>query len=137
MNNRKFIFKTLRNSALILAMLSGCSNQQPLPPPEPNSAAAKIIYLGNLSFISVNDLRMIPATATNKFPIVNADIVNNSEDYNSIEYRLQWRDQNGIAVGTEEEWKTLSFSPQQLQRIKGSATSKYAVDFKLELKSKN
>ncbi len=133
MKNKNAFFKSASACALISVLLVGCATPPPLPPP-PNSAAAKIMYLGDLSYISVNDLRM---SATNNFSIVNADVVNNSNDYTAIEYRFQWRDKGGMVVGTEEEWKTLSLSPMQTQRIKGSATSKYAVDFKLELKSKN
>jgi uncharacterized protein YcfL len=75
--------------------------------------------------------------AINNFNVVNADVVNNSNDYTAIEYRFQWRDKGGMAVGIDENWKTLPLSPMQTQRIQGTATSKYAVDFKLELKSKN
>jgi uncharacterized protein YcfL len=56
---------------------------------------------------------------------------------NSIQYRFQWRDKNGMNVGSEESWKVLNFIPSQAQHIRGVATSKYAVDFKLELKNNN
>jgi uncharacterized protein YcfL len=133
MKNKNTFFKSASACILLSILLVGCATA-PLPPPPPNSAAAKITYLGDLRYISVNDLRMVPV---NNFFVVNADIVNNDNDYTAIEYRFQWRDKNGMSVGKEENWTTLQFSPMQTQRIKGTATSPYVVDFKLELKSKN
>lgn len=132
--NKNTFLKSCCVFALTPILLAGCVSQPPLPQPAPNSAAAKIMYLGDLPYISVNDLRM---NAINNFNVVNADVVNNSNDYTAIEYRFQWRDKSGMSVGKEENWTTLQFSPMQTQRIKGTATSPYVVDFKLELKSKN
>ena len=75
--------------------------------------------------------------AVNNFNVVNAEIINNEDDFAAIEYRFQWMDKNGMSVGTEENWTTLQFVPKQIQRIKGVSTSMYAVDFRLELKNKN
>jgi uncharacterized protein YcfL len=130
----KNIIKSITNATLSLIILSGCASQVPSQPPAPNSVAAKINYLGDLPYISINDLRMSPV---NNFKIVNADIKNNDSDYANIEYRFQWRDIDGMSVGTEENWTTLQLSPMQTQRIKGTATAKEVVDFRLELKSKN
>lgn len=118
---------------LILILLSGCSTQ-PLLPPAPNSIASKVIFLNELSDIAFGDLRSI---AVNGFLTVEAELINNSSSSNSLQYRFQWRDKNGMAVGVEETWKVLNFSPSQAQHIKGIATSKQAVDFKLELQSNN
>lgn len=127
--NKMILFKF----ALILILLAGCTTQ-PLLPPAPNSIASKVIFLNELPDIAFGDLRSVPV---NNFLTVEAELINQSSDYASLQYRFQWRDKNGMEVGIEENWKVLNFNPSQAQRIKGIATSKYAVDFKLELKSNN
>jgi len=134
MKNKKLIIKSFTKAILSLFLLSGCANQVPIQPPAPKSAAAKIVYQGELPTISVNNLRMV---AVNNFNVVNAEIINNEDDFAAIEYRFQWMDKNGMSVGTEENWTTLQFVPKQIQRIKGVSKSMYAVDFRLELKNKN
>jgi uncharacterized protein YcfL len=131
--NKNFFLKMFRNFALFCILIVGCTTQS-LPPPAPNSAAAKIVKLGDLTDISIKNLSL---NQKKEVIVANVDIINNEDDYIAIEYRFQWRDKDGMMVGTEENWKTLQFSPMQTQRIEGIATSKSAVDFKLELKNKN
>lgn len=124
-------FKMCRNFALLPVLLAGCAT--PLPP-APNSAASKLIFLNELSDVALGDLRAVPV---NGFLTVEAEFINNSSSYTSLQYRFQWRDRNGMDAGIEENWKVLNFSPSQAQRIKGIATSKNAADFKIELKDNN
>jgi uncharacterized protein YcfL len=133
MKNKNAFWKSCCIFALIPVLLAGCVNQ-PAQPPAPNSMAAKLIFLAELPDINVNDLRMI---SVNNLLVVEAEMTNSDNNYNAIQYRFQWRDKNGMQVGNEENWKVLNFSPSQAQHIKGIATSKYAVDFKLELKNNN
>ena len=133
MKNKNAFWKSCCIFALIPVLFAGCATQ-PLSPPAPNSMAAKLVFLAELPAINVSDLRMI---SVNNLLVVEAEITNNDNNYNAIQYRFQWRDKNGMDVGSEENWKVLNFSPTQSQRIKGIATSKYAVDFKLELKNNN
>ncbi len=151
--------------ALITVLLEGCATQS-LPPPAPNSIASKVILLNELPRISIYDLRMVPIndflvieaelvhndtfsdTILKNAPwfttlpvlIVGAavqPIFSSSASSNSIQYRFQWLDKNGMNVGSEESWKVLNFIPSQAKHIRGVATSKYAIDFKLELKNNN
>ena len=163
--NKNAFFKMCCDFALIPVLLTGCATQ-PLPPPAPNSIASKVILLNELPRISIYDLRMIPIndflvveaelvhndtfsdTVLKSAPwfttlpvlIVGAAVqpmFSSRSSSNSIQYRFQWRDKNGMNVGSEESWKVLNFIPSQAQHIRGVATSKYAVDFKLELKNNN
>jgi uncharacterized protein YcfL len=163
--DKNAFFKTYRNLALIPFLLIGCVSQPTLPP-APNSIASKVILLNELPRISIYDLRMVPInnflvieaelvhndtfsdTVLKSAPwfttlpvlIVGAAVqpmFSSSASSNSIQYRFQWRDKNGMNVGSEESWKVLNFIPSQAQHIRGVATSKYAVDFKLELKNNN
>lgn len=152
--------------ALIPMLLSGCATQPPAPPP-PNSIASKVVLLNELPQISIYDLRLKPindflvvdaelvhnetfpdavlqtAPWFTTLPVLVVGAVtqpifsSSSSPSNSIQYRFQWRDKNGMRVGTDENWKVLNFVPSQSQHIRGVATSKYAVDFKLELKNNN
>lgn len=131
MKNKNTFLKSCCIAALIPILLVGCAT--PLPP-APGSAASKLVFLNELSNIALGDLRSVPV---NDFTTVEAELVNNSNDYTSLQYRFQWRDRSGMSVGIEENWKVLNFSPSQAQRIKGIATSKKATDFKIELKENN
>jgi uncharacterized protein YcfL len=122
---------TFLKFALIPILLAGCATT---PPPAPGSAASKLVFLNELSDISLNDLRAVPV---NDFLTVEGEFVNTSSDFTSMQYRFQWRDRSGMEAGIEENWKVLNFSPSQAQRIKGIATSKKATDFKIELKENN
>lgn len=128
--NKNVFFKSLR-VALIPILLAGCATPQP---PAPDSAASKLIFLNELSDIAQGQLR---AVNVNDFLTVEAEFINTSSSYTSLQYRFQWRDRSGMEVGIEESWKVLNFSPSQAQRIKGIATSKKATDFKIELKENN
>ncbi|MEI7796203.1 MAG: DUF1425 domain-containing protein [Methylococcaceae bacterium] len=164
MNKNSFL--KLCYFALIAVLFAGCATQ-PLSPPAPNSIASKVILLNELPRISIYDLRMVPInnflvveaelvhndtfsdTVLKSAPwfttlpvlIVGAAVQpmfsSRASSSNSIQYRFQWRDKNGMNVGSEESWKVLNFIPSQAQHIRGVATSKYAVDFKLELKNNN
>lgn len=122
---------TFLKFALIPIFLVGCATVQP---PAPGSAASKLVFLNELSDISLGDLRAVPM---NDFLTVEGEFINNSSDFTSLQYRFQWRDRSGMEAGIEENWKVLNFSPSQAQRIKGIATSKKATDFKIELKENN
>jgi uncharacterized protein YcfL len=127
--NKNTFLKSCRVFALIPILMTGCATPQP---PAPGSAASKLIFLNELSDISLGDLRSVPV---NDFMTVEAELVNNSSDYTSLQYRFQWRDRSGMESGVEENWKVLNFSPSQAQRVKGIATSKKAADFRIELKN--
>lgn len=143
-------------------LLVGCASRGQVPP-APNSMASKIIFLNELPTMNIYDLRMVPVNnflvvdadiihhddvdsilktapwfTTLPFIVVGSAVqplFSTKAPSDSIQYRFQWQDSNGMRVGSEENWKILNFSPSQAQHIKGIATSQYAVDFKLELKS--
>lgn len=117
--------------ALISILLTGCATPQP---PAPNSAASKLVFLSELSDIAQGQLR---ALNVNDFLTVEAEFVNTTNSFTSLQYRFQWLDKSGMEAGIEENWKVLNFNPAQAQRVKGIATSKKATDFKIELKENN
>lgn len=129
MNKNTFV-KACR-VALLPILLVGCATP---PPPAPNSAASKLVFLGDLSDIAQGQLR---AVNVNDFLTVEAEFVNTSGSFTSLQYRFQWLDKSGMEAGIEEGWKVLNFSPNQAQRIKAIATSKKATDFRIELKENN
>jgi uncharacterized protein YcfL len=129
--NKTTFFKSCRIIVLMPMLLAGCAT---VPPPAPGSAASKLIFLNEVSDIAQGELR---AVNVNDFLTVEAEFINTSTDFESIQYRFQWRDRSGMDAGIEENWKVLTFSPSQAQRVKGIATSKKATDFKIELKENN
>lgn len=162
--NKNVLFRVSRILGLMPVLLASCASQ-PLPPPAPNSMASKLSFLNDIPTINIYDLRMIsvndflvvqaqlfhhddeeamlksaPWFATLPVLIIGTAVqplFSSSVSRNAIQYRFQWLDKNGMPVGNEENWKVLNFMPSQAQTIKGMATSKYAVDFKLEMKSNN
>lgn len=125
--NKNTFLKAFR-IALIPIFLAGCATPQP---PAPGSAASKLVFLSDLSDIAQGQLR---AVNVNDFLTVEAEFINTTNDYTSLQYRFLWFDRSGMETGIEESWKVLNFSPTQAQRIKAVATSKKATDFKIELK---
>ena len=112
----------------------GCSTK-PIQTTEnaiPGSLVSKLILRGDLPYVKFSDLR---ATQINNFLVVDAEIINTDSDNIIVNYRFQWKDKQGVTVGSEESWKTLPLSGMQTQKIKGIATLKSATDFKIEIKN--
>lgn len=132
-NNAITLSKSFVFSLIILGLLSCASAPQQQPPP-PNSKAAKLILHGIPDNSYVADLRMDNG---GKFLKVQAIVRNESSHVDQIYYRFRWYNKNGMETGAEEGWKTIPILDGDQQTLIGIATTKDAVDFRLELQSPN
>ncbi len=128
--------KRLEKIIIFALFLVGCTTQVAQPPGTgmPNTIASKLILNGVLKYTTVSDLRMDNRGA---FLKVEAELYNISHHDDTIYYRFRWYDASGLSVGSEESWKTMPIRSKARQSIIGVTNSKSALNFMLELQSKN
>jgi uncharacterized protein YcfL len=115
-------------AVVALALLAGCATP---PPPEPGSAASKVVAMGKLKNIVVGAMRV---ARENGFMTVNAQLSNTS--YNkTFYYRFAWLGPEGFPVAEEETWKSQMMYGEQTSFIQAIAPTAKAVDFRLEIKT--
>jgi len=112
-----------------LALLAGCATP---PPPEPGSAASKVVAMGKLKNIVVGAMRV---ARENGFMTVNAQLSNTSYNNKTFYYRFAWLGPEGFPIGEEETWKSQLMYGEQTSFIQAIAPTPKAVDFRLEIKT--
>ena len=93
--------------ALALFLLTGCATPSP---PQPNSAASKIVVMGKFKHISAGAIRV---ARVNGFMTVNAQMTNTSRHNRLVFYRFTWLGKDGFPVANEEGWKTITLYPNK------------------------
>lgn len=111
-----------------IALLVGCAT----PPPEPGSAASKVVTMGKLKNIEVGAMRV---ARENGFMTVNAQLSNSSSNNKTFYYRFAWLGPEGFPVAEEETWKSQMMYGEQTSFIQAIAPTAKAVDFRLEIKT--
>lgn len=111
-----------------LALLAGCAT----PPPEPGSAASKVVAMGKLKNIAVGAMRV---ARENGFMTVNTQLSNTSSSNKTFYYRFAWLGPEGFPVAEEETWKSQLMYGEQTRFIQAIAPTAKAVDFRLEIKT--
>lgn len=123
---------TLKMLSLVTALtLSACATE-PLPPPAPNSIAAKVEQLGEMDYLQVSN---ITTTKRNHLLAIQAEIFNTDSNNQQLYYRFKWFDKNGMVVGDDEAWQPLLVYAGRKQTINGLAPSPQATDFKILVSS--
>lgn len=115
-------------AVVALALLAGCAT----PPPEPGSAASKVVSMGKLKNIVVGAMRV---ARENGFLTVNVQLSNTSYNNKTMYYRFAWLGPEGFPVGEEETWKSLTLYGTQTSFLPTIAPTPKAVDFRLEIKT--
>lgn len=115
-------------AVIALALLAGCAT----PPPEPGSAASKIVSMGKQKNIEVGAMRV---ARENGFLTVNVQLSNTSVNNKTMYYRFAWLGPEGFPVGEEESWKSLTLYGTQTSFLPAIAPLAKAVDFRLEIKT--
>lgn len=114
---------------MALALLAGCATP---PPPEPGSAASKIVSLGKLKNIDIGPIRV---ARENGFMTVNASLTNTSSSNRTMYYRFAWLGNDGFPVAEPEVWKSLTLYGSQSSFLPAIAPVSKATDFRLEVKT--
>lgn len=112
-----------------LALLAGCAT--PLPP-EPGSAASKVVAIGPQKHIVVGAMRV---ARENGFMTVNVQLSNTLNSNKTFYYRFAWLGPEGFPVAEEEVWKSQMMYGAQTSFIQAIAPTAKAVDFRLEIKT--
>ena len=90
-------FKLIAVAALAL-LASGCATP---PPPEPGSAASKVVAMGPQKHIVVGAMRV---ARENGFMTVNVQLSNTLNSNKIFYYRFGWLGAEGFPVAEEEVW---------------------------------
>lgn len=112
-----------------LALLAGCATP---PPPEPGSAASKVVAMGPQKHIVVGAMRV---ARENGFMTVNVQLSNTLNSNTIFYYRFAWLGAEGFPVAEEEVWKSQMMYGAQTSFIQAIAPTPKAVDFRLEIKT--
>lgn len=112
-----------------LALLAGCATP---PPPEPGSAASKVVTMGPQKHIVVGAMRV---ARENGFMTVNVQLSNTLNSNKIFYYRFAWLGAEGFPVAEEEVWKSQMMYGAQTSFIQAIAPTPKAVDFRLEIKT--
>ncbi|MEB0227527.1 YcfL family protein [Pseudomonas sp. 10S4] len=120
-------FKIIAVAAL--ALLAGCATP---PPPEPGSAASKVVAMGPLKNIVVGAMRV---ARENGFMTVNVQLSNTLNSNKTFYYRFAWLGPEGFPVADEDVWKSMTMYGAQTSFIQAIAPTAKAVDFRLEIKT--
>ncbi|UST79589.1 MULTISPECIES: YcfL family protein [Pseudomonas] len=112
-----------------LALLTGCATP---PPPEPGSAASKVVAMGPQKHIVVGAMRV---ARENGFMTVNVQLSNTLNSNKIFYYRFAWLGAEGFPVAEEEVWKSQMMYGAQTSFIQAIAPTPKAVDFRLEIKT--
>lgn len=94
------------------------------------SVADKVEALGIPNQLKVDTIRV---ARRNDFLVIQAEIVNSSNDTQTLYYRFKWLDDAGFTVGSEEGWKPVTIYGGQKKLIDTMAPVPQATDFRLEL----
>ena len=112
-----------------LALLAGCATP---PPPEPGSAASKVVAMGPQKHIVVGAMRV---ARENGFMTVNVQLSNTLNSNKIFYYRFAWLGAEGFPVAEEEVWKSQMMYGAQTSFIQAIAPTPKAMDFRLEIKT--
>ena len=121
-------FKLIAVAALAL-LASGCATP---PPPEPGSAASKVVAMGPQKHIVVGAMRV---ARENGFMTVKVSLTNTSRSNKTMFYRFAWLGNDGFPVASEESWKTLSLYGSQSTVLPAIAPVPQATDFRIEVQA--
>ncbi|KJK15196.1 YcfL family protein [Pseudomonas sp. NPDC087612] len=116
-------------AVLVTALLAGCATP---PPPEPGSAASKVVKMGNLKNIETGPMRV---ARENGFLTVKVSLNNTSSSNKTLFYRFAWLGNDGFPVADEESWKTVTLYGKQASVLPAIAPVSQATDFRIEVQS--
>lgn len=125
--------------ATLALLLGGCQNVNTYENAEsratPTYVADKRVITdntlaGKLRVVSINQ-----ATVSGNLLKIQAVVENLSSSARTFNYKFEWFDQDGMAVGSPNEvWKALPLQGRESSTISTVAVSPKAVDFKLKFR---
>lgn len=136
-------FISLRGPAAIalmaLGLLAGCSNVNTYERAEslatPNYVADKRVITDNTLAGTFRVVSINQATVSGNLLKVQATVENLKSKLRTLNYKFEWIDENGMAVGSPNEgWKTIQLQGRETTTISTVAVTPRAVDFRLKFR---
>ena len=125
--------------ATLALLFGGCQNVNTYENAEshatPNYVADKRVITDNTLAGAVRVVSINQATVSGNLLKIQATVENLNSTARTVNYKFEWIDQDGMAVGSANEtWKSLRLQGRESQTISTVAVSPKAVDFKLKFR---
>lgn len=124
------MLRTWLSGAALCAAALGVQAQNIAPPPEPGSAASKLMLRGDDHGVKLVEIK---AQKRSDVLVVQTELQNTDNKDRTVYWRYRWLDAGGMQVGDGEVWKPLLMYGQQSQYLRGTAPSAQVADFRLEM----
>ena len=122
-------------------LLSGCQTKgEPKPsescPGFADGGSTKALVARKVRFINDPDVKVVEMRCVmqNDLLRVDIDLKNGEWDEQTIAYRFEWYETNGMSTGGEEAWKPLLLYADDFRTIRTVAPNADARDFNLLIK---
>lgn len=136
-------FISLRGPAAIalmaIGLLAGCTNVNTYERAEslstPNYVADKRVITDNTLAGTFRVVSINQATVSGNLLKVQATVENLKSKLRTLNYKFEWIDESGMAVGSPNEgWKTIQLQGRETTTISTVAVTPRAVDFRLKFR---
>ena len=123
----------------LVLLLTGCTNvntyERAQSQATPNYVADKRVITDNTLAGTFRVVSINQGTVSGNLLKIQATVENLKSTARTVNYKFEWIDQDGMAVGSANEtWKSLRLQGRESQTISTVAVSPKAVDFKLKFR---
>jgi uncharacterized protein YcfL len=122
-------------------LLVGCQSRGEPKPSEScpgfgDAGSSSALEKAKVRYLDEPDVRVVEmrCVMTDNLLRVDADLLNERPREQSIAYRFEWFESNGMSIDNEEAWKPLLLYPDQLKTIRTVSPGGDAQDFRLVIK---
>ena len=122
-----------------LGLLAGCTNVNTYERADslatPNYVADKRVITDNTLAGTFRVVSINQATVSGNLLKVQATVENLKSKLRTLNYKFEWIDESGMAVGSPNEgWKTIQLQGRETTTISTVAVTPRAVDFRLKFR---
>lgn len=126
---------------IVVLMLAGCQTKgEPKPsescPGFSEAGSTRALVARKVRFINYPDVKVVEMRCVmqNDLLRVDIDLKNGESDEQTIAYRFEWFESNGMSTGGEEAWKPLLLYANDFRTIRTVSPNPDAQDFNLLIK---
>lgn len=126
---------------IVVLVLAGCQTKgEPKPsescPGYAEAGSTRALVADKVRFINYPDVKVVEMRCVLQDDLmrVDIDLKNGESDEQTIAYRFEWYESNGMSTGGEEAWKPLLLYPNDFRTIRTVSPNPDAQDFNLLIK---
>ncbi len=126
---------------IVVLVLAGCQTKgEPKPsescPGYAEAGSTRALVADKVRFINYPDVKVVEMRCVLQDDLmrVDIDLKNGESDEQTIAYRFEWHESNGMSTGGEEAWKPLLLYPNDFRTIRTVSPNPDAQDFNLLIK---